>query len=79
MRSHEKRKTSADLQALLASARKDRKFYYVSGQPVELWENSEIPFGWSEEELEEYASSGDWESLFNALVLSATLEHSTEA
>lgn len=79
MRTPEKRKLSPNLQALLSSAHKDRKFYYVSGEPVELWENAEIPFGWSEEELEEYASSGDWESLFNALVLSATLEHSTEA
>jgi hypothetical protein len=79
MRSPEKRKTAANLQALLSSAPKDRKFYYVSGQPVELWENTETPFGWSDEELEKYAASGDWESLFNALVLSGTLEHSTEA
>lgn len=82
MRAPEKRKPAANLQALLSAAREgseDRKFYYVSGQPVELWENAEIPFGWSEDQLEEYATSGDWESLFNALVLSATLEHSQEA
>ena len=61
------------------STGEERKFYYVSGQPVELWENADIPFGWSEDELTQYADTENWECLFNALVLAATLEHSTEA
>ena len=34
----------------------ERRFYYVSGQPVELWENSDSPFGWSSDDLEVYAN-----------------------
>ncbi len=62
-------------QQVTRPAGKERKFYYVSGQPVELWENADKPFGWSEEELAEYADSEEWENLFNALVFSATLEN----
>ena len=49
----------------------ERRFYYVSGQAVELWENAESPFGWSSDDLEVYAHKGAWELLFNALVLSS--------
>jgi len=52
----------------------DRRFYYVSGQPVELWEDPEKPFGWGTEEMSTYAADGNWEFLFNALVLSSLLE-----
>jgi hypothetical protein len=66
-------------EAAASSTSEERKYYFVSGQPVELWENSEVPFGWSEDELAQYADTESWESLFNALILAATLEHPTEA
>lgn len=55
----------------------DRRFFYVSGQAVELWENAGQPFGWAEEDLDAYAREGQWDLLFNALVLSASLESAT--
>ncbi|MEO2166992.1 MAG: hypothetical protein ABGY42_02530 [bacterium] len=66
-------------EAATGSTGEERKYYFVSGEPVELWENSAVPFGWSEDELARYADTESWESLFNALILAATLEHSTEA
>ena len=56
----------------------DRRFYYVSGQPVELWEDPEKPFGWGTEEMSAYAADGNWEFLFNALVLSSLLDEDDE-
>ena len=52
----------------------DRRRFYVSGQPVELWENSELPFGWTRDDMETYAASGEWELLFNALVLNSAVD-----
>lgn len=52
----------------------ERRRFYVSGQPVELWEDSEAPFGWTREDIEGYAVNGAWELLFNALVLNATAD-----
>ena len=51
-----------------------RRHYCVSGQTLELWEDPDVPFGWSEEDVSAYASSEKWESLFNALVLSAQVD-----
>lgn len=56
----------------------DRRFYYVSGQAVELWEDPETPFGWGAEEMSAYAAEGNWDYLFNALVLSSLLEGEEE-
>ncbi len=56
----------------------DRRFYYVSGQPVELWEDPEKPFGWGADELSAYAADGSWGLLFNALVLSSLLDQDTD-
>ena len=61
----------------IASA-SERRFYYVSGQPVELWENSDSPFGWSSDDLEVYANKGAWELLFNALVLSSAAPQASD-
>jgi hypothetical protein len=52
----------------------ERRSYYVGGKPVELWENSDTPFGWSASDLETYATAEKWDLLFNALVLSSMLE-----
>ncbi|HZR84834.1 MAG TPA: hypothetical protein VFD92_27310 [Candidatus Binatia bacterium] len=51
--------------------------FYVSGQPVELWEDAEVPFGWTRDDMEGYAANGAWELLFNALVLNAALDSSS--
>jgi hypothetical protein len=52
----------------------DRRRFYVSGQAVELWENAELPFGWTRDDMESYAADGEWELLFNALILNSALE-----
>lgn len=52
----------------------DRRVFYVSGQAVELWEDAQQPFGWTEDDLDGYARGGRWDLLFNALVLAASLE-----
>jgi hypothetical protein len=79
MRSPEEITLNPLMQKPEAPTGEERKYYYVSGEPVELWENADTPFGWSEDELAQYADSENWEHLFNALILAATLEHSTEA
>ncbi len=56
----------------------DRRFYYVSGEPVELWEDPEKPFGWGADEMSAYAADGNWDLLFNALVLSSLLDQDEE-
>jgi hypothetical protein len=44
---------------------------FVAGQLVEFWEDSDVPFGWADEDLEAYAERRDWVLLFNAVVLTA--------
>ena len=65
-------------EAFFTDEESNRRYYYVSGQAVELWENPETPFGWSSEHMEEYAGGGDWELLFNALVIASLLETGAE-
>ena len=43
----------------------------IEGEPFEVWENPEVPFGSDRDDLDAYAESGRWEFLWNALVLSA--------
>ncbi|KKU85684.1 MAG: hypothetical protein A3F26_00325 [Candidatus Ryanbacteria bacterium RIFCSPHIGHO2_12_FULL_47_12b] len=50
--------------------------FYVSGQPVELWENPVVPFGWTQDDIEAYAAINDWELLFNALAIGYFIEAS---
>lgn len=52
----------------------ERRCYYVAGQPLELWENADSPFGWSDGDLQRYATGERWDLLFNALVLATLLE-----
>jgi hypothetical protein len=52
----------------------ERRSFYVSGQVVELWEDSRQPFGWAEDDLDGYARTGRWDLLFNALVLASSFE-----
>lgn len=55
----------------------EKRRFYVSGQPVELWEDHATPFGWTRDDIEGYAAQGNWELLFNALVLNAAVECSS--
>jgi hypothetical protein len=55
----------------------ERRKFYVSGHAVELWEDADQPFGWGEQDLDEYARDGQWDLLFNALVLAASFESTT--
>ena len=47
------------------------KRLFLSGQLVEYWENPDLPFGWTAEELQGYLDRGNWVLLFNAVVLTA--------
>lgn len=50
--------------------------FYLSGQRLEFWEDPELPFRCTPEEMREYALRGQWALLFNALMLTAQPEHS---
>ncbi len=50
-----------------------RQVYYVEGKAVELWENPDFEFGWSEDDLNAAAIGQRWVSLFNMLVISYAL------
>ena len=52
----------------------ERRSYFVAGEPIELWENPETPFGWAPSDLTTYATTEKWDLLFNALVLSSLAE-----
>jgi hypothetical protein len=52
----------------------ERRSYFIGGEPIELWENSDTPFGWSASDLTTYATTEKWDLLFNALVLSSLVE-----
>ncbi len=43
----------------------------IEGEPFEVWENPEVPFGNDQDDLDVYARNGQWEFLWNALVLAA--------
>ncbi len=43
----------------------------IEGEPFEVWENPEVPFGNDRDDLDAYARAGQWEFLWNALVLAA--------
>jgi hypothetical protein len=49
---------------------------YISGEQVEIWENPDLPFRCTQEEINGYAEQEDWVLLFNALVLSAGVQRS---
>lgn len=44
---------------------------YIGGEQIEVWENPDLPFRCTQEEIESYARDEAWVLLFNALVLSA--------
>ena len=42
---------------------------FVSGELVEYWEDPDVAFGWTPDDLQAYAEQGDWVLLFNAILL----------
>ena len=55
-----------------------RRCLFVAGQPLEYWEDSDIAFGWTREDIQAYADRGEWVLLFNAIFLivpSPGIEH----
>ena len=60
------------------AVRGDLRECWVLGKKIELWEDPNVSFGWDEEDLADYASQERWEFLFNALVLSSSLDPETE-
>ena len=51
--------------------------FFVSGQPFEIWDNPDRPFGWTQNDLESYATDERWELLFNALVIAGSVANAT--
>lgn len=44
---------------------------HVDGAVVEMWENPDVPFGASPDDLRAYHARGDWIALYNAISLAA--------
>jgi hypothetical protein len=49
-----------------------RQHFYLDGEPIEYWEDPELPFRCTPEDLQSYVTRGHWVLLFNALTLLAT-------
>ncbi|MBM4270329.1 MAG: hypothetical protein FJ144_27605 [Deltaproteobacteria bacterium] len=46
--------------------------FFIGGEPFEIWENPDVPFGNEREDIDGYADRGQWTLLWNALVLTTT-------
>lgn len=46
-----------------------RRQFFVAGEALELWEDPQLPFGLTFDDLEAYCLGSRWELLFNAIVL----------
>ncbi len=46
-----------------------RQCFYLDGEPIEYWEDPNLPFRCTAHDLQGYATRGDWVLLFNALAL----------
>jgi hypothetical protein len=49
-----------------------RQCFYLDGDPIEYWEDPNLPFRCTAEDLQGYVKRGDWVLLFNALTLLGT-------
>jgi hypothetical protein len=47
----------------------NRQQFYLDGEPIEYWEDPNLPFRCTAEDLQGYVTRGDWVLLFNALTL----------
>jgi hypothetical protein len=54
-----------------AFGRSERTRMYVGGQPLEIWENPDVAFGTTEEDLQKFMDQGSWVALFNAVMLAS--------
>ncbi len=50
---------------------KEPRRFYLDGKSIEYWEDPNLPFRCTADELQGYATRGDWVLLFNALTLLA--------
>ena len=46
-----------------------RQHFFLDGEPIEYWEDPNLPFRCTADELQQYVKRGDWILLFNALTL----------
>jgi hypothetical protein len=46
-----------------------RQNFFLDGESVEYWEDPDLPFRCTAEDLQGYVTRGDWVLLFNALTL----------
>ena len=46
-----------------------RQHFFLDGETVEYWENPDMPFRCTPDDLKHYVTRGDWVLLFNALTL----------
>ncbi len=49
-----------------------RRWLWMGGRAVEIWENPEIAFGATTEHMRLYTERGEWVLLFNAMTLAAS-------
>ena len=53
----------------MTSSRVRTNRIFVSGQLVELWEDTDVAFGCAPADLQRYADGEQWVLLFNAMML----------
>jgi hypothetical protein len=43
--------------------------FYLAGEPIEMWEDPDLPFRCTPDDFNAWATNGDWVLLFNALAM----------
>lgn len=54
---------------------KERQKVYFDGTEVEVWENPDVHFGASPDDLRGFYQEGSWVALFNAMTLASNAEN----
>jgi len=55
------------------AANSERRRILLGASMVEVWEDPQVTFGWTDRHLEGYMDREAWVSLFNAVVLRAVV------
>ena len=55
------------------AANTERRRILLGASMVEVWEDPQVTFGWTDRHLERYMDREAWVSLFNAVVLRAVV------
>ena len=55
------------------AAKTERRLVLLGASLVEVWEDPQVTFGWSDGHLESYMDREAWVCLFNAVVLRAVV------